>query len=154
MLSPGDKLPIFQAKDHTNNLISSQSFIGNQHTIIYFYPKNFTAGCTAEACSFRDNIQDFSQYNARVVGISGDSPDSHKKFAESYQLPFTLLSDEDRKIRELFGVEKVMGFLENRVTFIFDKNGILKQRFSSQIFPTKHIKQALEILAEIEEKSK
>lgn len=150
MLQPGDRIPEFEARDASGELIHSSTLTGRQNLVIFFYPKNFTGGCTAEVCSFRDNIKDFSAYNARVIGISGDSADSHKQFTGAYNLPFTLLADENRNIRTLFGIEKVMGVLENRVTFIIDKKGIIRERYVSQIFPTKHITRALTALAEIE----
>ena len=103
-LKIGDKLPNFKAKDSQGNVFDSQSVVGVKPVVFYFYPKDDTRVCTQQACGFRDQYEDFTQLGAEVIGISGDSVVSHKIFAEKYKLPFTLLSDGDKKIRNLFGV--------------------------------------------------
>ena len=104
-LQVGDKIPHFLAKDSHGNDFDSASVVGKKPTVFYFYPKDNTPGCTAQACSFRDQYEDFKDLGAEVIGISSDSIASHEKFAKQYRLPFILLSDNDKKIRNLFGVK-------------------------------------------------
>ncbi len=144
-LKIGDILPKFKAKDSNGNEFDSQNYIGKQALVIYFYPKDDTPGCTAQACSFRDNYQDFKDLGAEVIGISSDSPQSHIKFQSKYKLPFILLSDHDKKLRKLFGVENNLIFIPGRETFVADKNGIIKLVFNSMSAKI-HITKALQIL--------
>ena len=130
MLKPGDRMPSFEVVDQDGNKVTSESLIGKK-TIIYFYPKDNTPGCTAEACNLRDNYQALVAQGYNVVGVSKDSAASHRKFADKFSLPFTLLSDPSTTMLQDFGAwgEKKMcgkvcvGTL--RRTFIFDENGIL-----------------------------
>lgn len=132
ILKEGDKAPKFTAKDQNGKLISLIDFL-DKTLILYFYPKDDTPGCTAEACSFRDNYQSLLQQGYNVVGISTDDEKSHKKFEAKYVLPFPLISDTDKKIVESYGVwvEKnmygkvYMGTA--RTTFLIDKNGIIQK---------------------------
>jgi peroxiredoxin Q/BCP len=103
-LKVGDKVPVFIAKGIQGIVFDSQSIIGLKPVVIYFYPKDDTAICTAQACSFRDSYQDFQDCGAEVVGISSDGQESHQEFSTKHKLPFILLSDEDRKIKKQFGV--------------------------------------------------
>jgi len=104
-LKVGDTLPNFKAKDTDGNLFDSQHYIGKQPLVIYFYPKDETRVCTQQACSFRDSYQEFKDLGAEVIGISSDSVQSHIRFKSKFNLPFILLSDNDKKLRKLFGVE-------------------------------------------------
>jgi len=144
-LKIGDLLPNFNAKDSNGNEFDSQNYIGKQALVIYFYPKDDTPGCTTQACSFRDNHQDFKDLGAEVMGISSDSPQSHIKFQSKYNLPFILLSDQDKKLRKLFGVENNLLFIPGRETFVADKNGIIVLIFNSMSAKI-HITKALQIL--------
>lgn len=144
-LKVGDTLPNFTAKDTNGTIFDSQNYIGKQSLVIYFYPKDNTPGCTAEACSFRDNYQDFKDLGAEVIGISADSVTSHLKFKSKFQLPFILLSDADKKLRKLFGVENSLIFLPGRETFVADKNGVILLIFNSMSSKI-HIEKALQIL--------
>ena len=115
--------------------------------MIYFYPKDDTPGCTKEACYFRDEYDVFEKADALIIGISGQSVDSHKKFAEKYHLNFTLLSDEENKVRKLFGVPvNLFGLLPGRVTYIIDKSGKVVYIFNSQTQAKRHVDEALRIL--------
>jgi thioredoxin-dependent peroxiredoxin len=147
-LKIGDVLPDFTAKDTNGNDFDSQNYIGKQSVVIYFYPKDDTPGCTAQACSFRDNYQDFKDLGAEVIGISSDSVQSHIKFKSKFNLPFILLSDNDKKLRKLFGVENNLLFIPGRETFVADKNGIIKMIFNSMNAKI-HIDKALSILKKI-----
>jgi peroxiredoxin Q/BCP len=149
-LEIGDKIPNFVAKDSNGNDFESASIIGKKIIVFYFYPKDNTPGCTAQACSFRDQYEDFKDLGAEVIGISSDSTQSHEKFAEKYKLPFLLLSDSDKKLRSLFGVKtNFFGLLPGRVTYVADKNGIIKLVFDS-MNASSHIPKALAIVKEIE----
>lgn len=130
MIKIGDKMPDFEVVDQDGKTVRSQDLLGKK-TIIYFYPKDNTSGCTAEACNLRDNYEAMAAKGYNVIGVSKDSAASHKKFAEKYQLPFTLLADTSTEMIQAFGAwgekslygRKYMGTL--RETFIFDENGIL-----------------------------
>ncbi|WP_340076709.1 peroxiredoxin [Leptobacterium sp. I13] len=145
-LSIGDTIPEFTLKDQEENDFSSTQLVGKQPFVVYFYPKDYTPGCTREACSFRDAYQDFKDMGAEVIGISSDSSKSHKKFANSYHLPFILLADPDKKVRKQFGVPaNFFGLFPGRETYVFDKEGKVIMVFNS-MKATDHIKKALESL--------
>ncbi len=144
-LKVGDKLPNFKAKDTNGNLFDSQDYIGKQALVIYFYPKDETKVCTAQACSFRDNYEEFKDLGAEIIGISADSVQSHVKFKSKFNLPFILLSDNDKKLRKLFGVENDFLIIPGRQTFVVDKNGFIIMVFNS-MSGTIHIEKALKVL--------
>ena len=145
----GDVAPDFSLHDQSGKLVSLKDFVGKKSVVLYFYPKDFSRGCTAEACTFRDNYEAFKDAGADVIGVSSQSVESHDKFASLYKLPFILLSDEDGKVRKLYGVPSTFGVLPGRVTYVIDKKGIVRYIFNSQLNPTKHIEEALRILKEI-----
>ena len=148
-LKTGDKVPSFTLKDQHGNNFNIDSLIGKKALVIFFYPKDFTPGCIKEVCSFRDQYEDFTDLGAEVIGISGDGETSHDKFAKKYELPFTLLSDENKKVRNLFGVKSsLMGLLPGRVTYVIDKNGHVQLIFENQFGAEKHIEESLAILKE------
>lgn len=145
-LRVGDKVPDFKSIDSNGVAFDSSNYIGQQPLVIYFYPKDDTPGCTTQACSFRDNYQDFKDLGAEVIGISSDSVRSHIKFKSKFDLPFILLSDNDKMLRKLFGVARdYLGLIEGRTTYVVDKKGIVKLVFDSTS-ANKHIEKALEIL--------
>lgn len=146
-LKVGDKIPNFKAKDTHGNDFESQGIIGKKPLVLYFYPKDNTPGCIAESCSFRDQYEDFKDLGAEVIGISSDSVASHQKFSEQYKLPFILLSDQDQKIRKLFGVPSGwFGLMPGRVTYVTDKTGTIIMIFDSSTMATRHISKALEAI--------
>jgi peroxiredoxin Q/BCP len=148
-LKVGDTIPNFTAKDTNGTDFDSATVVGHKPLVIYFYPKDNTPGCTAQACSFRDQYEDFKDLGAEVIGISSDSVGSHQKFAKQFKLPFILLSDSDKKIRKLFGVPTGMfGLLPGRVTYVTDKNGVVQMIFDSML-ATKHIPKALEAIKKL-----
>ncbi|MDH4404069.1 MAG: peroxiredoxin [Flavobacterium sp.] len=145
-LKIGDKVPSFVAVDANGTSFDSKDIIGKKPVVIYFYPKDNTPGCTMQACGFRDSYEDFIDLGAEVIGVSSDTVNSHKKFTTQYKLPFTLLSDSDKKLRKLFGVpDKLFGLLPGRVTYIINKAGIITMIFDS-VMATKHISIALKSL--------
>ncbi len=111
--------------------------------VVYFYPKDDTTGCTIEACAFRDSSPQFEVKGAVVIGISDDSSSSHAKFDAKYGLGFTLLSDEGGRVRKLFGVKKILGLIPSRVTFVIDREGIIRHVFSSSVDFAGHVREAL-----------
>jgi peroxiredoxin Q/BCP len=144
-LKIGDKLPSFAAKDTNGNIFNSQDYVGKQPLVIYFYPKDDTPGCTAQACSFRDNYQEFKDFGAEVIGISSDTVTSHLKFKSKFNLPFILLSDHDKKLRKLFGVQNSLFIIPGRETFVVDQEGFVTMVFNSMSSEI-HITKALKVL--------
>lgn len=145
----GDVVPQFSAVDAQGTLFDSASVIGKKTVVLYFYPKDNTPGCTAQACSFRDQYEDFLDLGAEVIGISSDGLASHQKFTAQYQLPFLLLSDTDKKIRKLFGVPTAFfGLLPGRVTYVIDAKGVVQMVFNSML-AGQHIPKALEAIKKI-----
>lgn len=135
MLEVGKKAPDFVLPDQDGKKVSLKDFKGKK-VVLYFYPKDNTSGCTREACNFRDEFPKFKKSSAVIIGVSPDSVSSHKKFAEKYELPFTLLSDEDKKVLQMYDVwkeksmygKKYMGV--ERTTYIIDENGKIKKIFN------------------------
>jgi len=144
-ISKGSQAPSFTLIDQNGNNVSLDQFKG-KNLVLYFYPKDFTPGCTAESCGFRDHYGEFGGLDAEIVGVSGDSPESHFAFSERYQLPFTLLSDPGNRTAALYGVGKTLGILPGRVTFVIDRQGVIRERFSSQLNIKQHLKKALQAL--------
>ena len=147
----GSKAPLFSLPDKDGKNVNLKDFIGKKIIVLYFYPKDYTQGCTTQACSFRDRYELFKKADAEVIGVSSDSEEKHQEFSASYQLPFVLLSDVKGEVRKLYRVAKTMGLMPGRVTYIIDKKGIIRHIFSSQFNPKKHIDEALEIIAKINE---
>jgi thioredoxin-dependent peroxiredoxin len=141
-LRPGDPAPAFTLPDQNGVPVSLTDYRG-KWAVVYFYPADDTPGCTAESCSFRDSHEDFLDAGAVVVGISGDSIESHQKFAEKHRLPFTLLADTDGAVRNSYGTGKTLGLFPGRVTYVIDPEGVVRKVFSSQFRPKKHIDEAL-----------
>lgn len=143
----GSKVPEFKLLDQTGKEFDSKGVVGKKKLVIYFYPKDETPGCTKEACYFRDQFAVFQQADAMIIGISAQSVDSHKEFAENHKLPFTLLSDIDNNVRKLFGVSSSP--IPGRVTFVVDKTGTVVYVFDSQVQATRHVDEAMRILKEM-----
>jgi peroxiredoxin Q/BCP len=146
-LQVGDTVPNFSLKDQNGHDFLISDFIGKKALVIYFYPKDDTPGCTKEACTFRDEFEDFNDLNAKVIGISSDDVDSHKAFAEKYHLPFTLLADTKKNVQKLFGVPKsIFGLIPGRVTYVINKKGVVIYIFNSLGKAEKHIEEAKKAL--------
>ena len=146
----GDKAPDFSLLDERGLPVSLKDYLGSKVVVLYFYPKDFTSGCTAEACSFRDNYKPYQDKGAIVIGVSVDSVESHSKFSEKYNLPFPILSDSSKEVARAYGVLGIGGFLAKRVTFIINKEGKI-----THIFPKVNVKQHNEeILKTLEELQK
>jgi len=141
----GQPAPDFTLPDQDGNAVSLRDLHGGW-SVVYFYPADDTPGCTAEACSFRDSFEEFTDAGARVIGVSSDSVEKHKAFATKYKLPFTLLADTEGTARQAWGVGKTMGLLPGRVTYVLDPEGVVRHKFSSQFKPKKHIGEALDVI--------
>jgi peroxiredoxin Q/BCP len=139
----GDRVPDFSLASQSGATVKLSDFLGKKCVVLYFYPKDDTPGCTAESCAFRDSYEVFSEAGAEVIGISGDSVDSHVRFAAKYNLPFTLLSDENNQVRKLFGVPATMFILPGRVTYVIDQEGIVRHIFDSMLDFKAHVDEAL-----------
>jgi len=143
----GDKLPSFTLNDQDGKPFAIDNLVGKKNIVIYFYPKDETSICTAEAEGFRDASASFEGLDATIIGISSDSVNSHKKFAENHKLPFTLLSDPEKKIQNLFAVPKdLLGMLPGRTTYIINKKGIVIHVFDHAFSADKHVVAALKSL--------
>lgn len=144
-LKVGDRAPDFAIPTHGNETVHLSDFQGKKNVVLYFYPKDFTTGCTAEAKAFRDSYGDFQDAQTEVIGVSSDSIETHQRFSQACSLPFNLVSDAGKQLRELYGVSSTLG-IPGRVTFVIDREGIVRHVFSSQLRPTKHIREALDAL--------
>jgi peroxiredoxin Q/BCP len=145
-LKIGDKVPHFKSVDTNGNEFDSQNFLGKQWLVLYFYPKDDTPGCTTQACSFRDSYQDFKDLGAEVIGVSSDTVQSHIKFKSKFNLPFILLSDTNKMLRNLFGVPNdFFGLVPGRATYVIDSNRVIQFIFDS-VTAKSHIVKALEIV--------
>ncbi|NMG59332.1 peroxiredoxin [Geitlerinema sp. P-1104] len=145
-INVGDRAPNFTLKNQNGESVSLSDFKGEKAVVLYFYPKDDTPGCTTESCAFRDSYTTFSDVGAEVIGISGDSVSSHKQFAQKHNLPFTLLSDQGNQVRKLYGVPATLFVLPGRVTYVIDKEGIVRHIFNSQLDFQGHINESLKVL--------
>ena len=152
MVKEGNKAPDFSGKNQEGKSVKLSSFKGKKNIILYFYPKDMTPGCTAEACDFRDQYKQFK--NTTILGVSIDSPERHQKFIAKYNLPFDLIADENKKIVEKYGVwqekklygKTFMGII--RSTFIIDKNGVIHKIFT-EVKVKDHVEEVLHFLKKI-----
>ncbi|MFQ5673279.1 MAG: thioredoxin-dependent thiol peroxidase [Nitrospinales bacterium] len=148
----GKKAPDFSATDQNGKTVKLSAFRGKKNVVLYFYPKDMTPGCTTEACDFRDHFKRFK--NTVILGVSADPPERHTKFIEKYDLPFTLISDPDKKTIKAYGVwqekklygKTFMGIV--RSTFIIDKQGVLRKVFP-KVKVKGHVEEVLQTLAEL-----
>ena len=145
----GDQAPDFALPTSVDGAQRLKDFQGKKAVVLYFYPQDETPGCTAEACAFRDRYEDFKDAGAEVIGVSSDSEESHQQFASHHRLPFMLISDPDSALRKLYVVPKEdtqYGLLPGRVTYVIDKQGIVRLVFSGIFAPEQHIAEALNIV--------
>lgn len=143
----GDKIPEFSLPDQNGMMTDMKNFIGQSNIVLFFYPKDDTPGCTREACSFRDHYENFADAGAEVFGISGQSVESHKNFAEKHNLNYSILSDEGNVVRRIFGVPaNLFGLVPGRVTYVADKSGKVIYIFDSQTNVLQHVEKTLEVL--------
>ncbi|WP_424961085.1 peroxiredoxin [Ekhidna sp.] len=150
MLHKGDQIPYLRLEDQDGKMVSLSDLVGNP-MVIYFYPKDNTSVCTAQACGFRDHYEQFQEAGAEVIGISRDSAESHKNVTNKRNLPFLLLSDPRKQAHKAFKVpSSLFGMLPGRVTFVIDKEGKVAHTFRADFNADKHIKEALKVLKELD----
>jgi peroxiredoxin Q/BCP len=149
MLRTGKPAPDFTATLDDGTPFTLSSFRGQKHVVLYFYPKDFTPGCTAEACSFRDNYGRISAFDAIIVGVSGDDTDSHTSFKEKHELPFPLLSDPDGKLRDLFDAKGWIPWMPPRVTYVIDKEGVIRAAMRHDFRVTAHVPEVIDALEKL-----
>jgi peroxiredoxin Q/BCP len=142
----GDPAPDFTLLTAAGGEFRLSDLRGHRAVVLYFYPKDETPGCTAEACAFRDSYEVFTEGGAEVVGVSADSGESHRAFATHHRLPFVLLSDPDGEVRRRYGASRWFGLVSGRVTFVIDRDGIVRHIFESQLQATRHVDEALATL--------
>ena len=145
----GDAAPELTLATQSGEQITLAQYRGTSAVVLFSYPKDGTPVCTKEACAFRDAYEDFVEAGAVVIGVSGDSTDRHQAFAANHRLPFVLVSDTDALARRAFGVPKSMGLLPGRVTYVIDKEGIVRHIFSSQFAADRHVEEALESIRKL-----
>tara|TARA_B100000767_G_C19701655_1_gene508701 strand:- start:283 stop:738 length:456 start_codon:yes stop_codon:yes gene_type:complete len=145
----GERCPEIAYDNQHGKSIPFKDFLGSKNIVFFFYPKNFTPGCTKEACVFRDSYEEFQQYDCEVIGISSDSEKSHRSFSNAFNLNYHLIADRKETLRDLFEVPKnLFGLVPGRVTFVIDKKGICIGIFNSLINSKGHISYALNCLKE------
>ena len=143
----GDSAPDFTLESQDGRSVSLHDYLGVKNVVLYFYPKDFTMGCTAEAREFSQNYDAVGGFGAEVIGISSDPAESHDRFARECGVRFPLLSDREGRVRDAYGVKSTLGIIPGRVTFVIDKQGIVRSVFSSQTNPKRHVSRALDVLA-------
>jgi peroxiredoxin Q/BCP len=150
MIQIGDSCPSFILKNQFSEDFDVNQVLGKKTLVIYFYPKDDTPGCTKEACSFRDRFEEFQDLGCEVIGISSDSEQKHKEFADKHKLPFILLADTNQSVRKSFGVPgSLFGLIPGRVTYIVGNEMKIKGIFNSLLNPLGHIEHALELVKTI-----
>ncbi|MFO7956069.1 MAG: peroxiredoxin [Candidatus Brocadiia bacterium] len=147
-LGVGDPVPNVSLLDSQGETVRLRDLLGDRNVVLFFYPKDGTLFCTREACGFRDAYEEFAGLDADVIGVSSDAPESHRAFAGKHGLPFTLLSDPDGAARRQFGTGRTLGVVPGRVTYVIDREGIIRDVISSQFRPGKHVEEALRALRE------
>jgi peroxiredoxin Q/BCP len=146
----GDKAPDFTLPSNSGEQVRLHDRIGENAVVLYFYPKDETSGCTAEACAFRDSYEAFTDLGAEVIGVSSDSVERHVAFAGKNNLPFTLLSDVGGKVRKLYGVPSTLVVLPGRVTYVIDRDGTVRHTFNSMMNFGGHVTEALEAVRRLQ----
>lgn len=149
----GNLAPDFELASSTGEKVKLSQYRGKKNVVLFFYPKDETAGCTAEACSFRDTYEEFLDAGAEVLGISGDSLDSHRRFKGKHGLPMQLLSDRGNRVRKAFGIKSNWIVVPGRVTYVVDKKGIIRHIFDSQVLAIKHVSEALDMIKKLEKEA-
>ena len=149
-IQAGDTAPDFTLPSQSGEPVRLHDRLGQRVVVLYFYPKDNTSGCTAEACAFRDSHETFTDAGAEVIGVSSDSSDKHAAFAGRHNLPFTLLSDRGGRVRKAYGVPSVLGVIPGRVTYVIDRTGTVRHVFSSMTNIDKHVNDALEVVRKLQ----
>ncbi len=149
-IAVGDRAPDFTLASTSGEAVTLSTLLANRPVVVFFYPKDDTPGCTAEACGFRDAYDAFVEAGAEVIGISSDSADSHARFTSKHKLPMRLLCDPDGAVRSLYGVRPTLGIFPGRATFVIGRTGMVRHVFVSQLRPGAHVETALAAVRELE----
>ncbi|MCH8850264.1 MAG: peroxiredoxin [Chloroflexi bacterium] len=150
MLKEGTAAPEIEATLDDGEAFSLAGFRGKKNVVLYFYPKDFTPGCTKEACAFRDSYDEVEQYDAVVVGVSTDSTESHKAFREKHELPFPLIPDPDKRIVKLYEAKGLLGLMTARMTYVIDKEGTIRKALRHDFAVGKHLPAVIDALKSIQ----
>jgi peroxiredoxin Q/BCP len=150
-IQAGDKAPDFTLPSQTGEPVRLSDRLGAHSVVLYFYPKDETRGCTAEACAFRDSYEVFTEAGAEVIGVSSDSVDKHAGFAGHHELPFTLLSDQGGAVRKSYGVPAALGVIPGRVTYVIDRAGNVRHVFNSMTNIGGHVDDALTVVKQLQD---
>ena len=148
MLRPGETAPDFELKNQDGEPVTLDAMLANGDLILYFYPADFTPVCTAEACVFRDNYSGVAELGKQIVGISPQSVDSHRRFADQYELPFPILSDMSKRAIRAYGVDGPLGFGVRRATYLIGQDKKVKKRVVADFTTASHLALLKETLAE------
>jgi peroxiredoxin Q/BCP len=146
MLSIGDTAPDFEGVDQKGRRVSLHELVKDGGIVLYFYPKDFTPVCTAQACTFRDAHAELAAEGVQVVGVSGDDTESHSKFAAKYRVPYTLLSDPDKTIQAAYDARALFGLRTKRVTYVIDRDRKIRGVFRHELSAKKHLDAVRRIL--------
>jgi peroxiredoxin Q/BCP len=146
----GDQAPDFTLPSQSGEQVRLRDRLGERVVVLYFYPRDETSGCTAEACAFRDSYEQFSEAGADVIGVSSDSVDKHAAFADHHRLPFTLLSDAGGKVRKQYGVPATLGVIPGRVTYVIDTDGIVRHVYNSMTNIGGHVQDTLGVVVALQ----
>jgi len=149
VLSPGDTAPDFEGVDQNGRRVTLGDLLKESAIVLYFYPKDFTPVCTAQACTFRDASSELAAEGVRVVGVSEDDTASHAKFAEAHRVPYTLLSDPDRRIQKAFGARQLLGVFPKRVTYVIDQNKKIRAVYHHELSAKKHLDAVRKVLGSL-----
>ena len=151
-LKINDKAPLFKGIGYDGNEIKLSDYLGKSNVVLYFYPKDNSPGCTKEACRFRDEFDEFNKLNAIIIGVNRASVESHRRFKEKRNLPFNIISDADGEIYKSYEVKS--GLISERVTYVIDRNGVIREVYNSQLNYMKHPEIARTALEKIEQEEK
>jgi thioredoxin-dependent peroxiredoxin len=146
MLKVGTTAPAFEARLHSGELFRLADLLGRKHLVLYFYPKDFTYGCTKEACAFSDQHDELTGLGAMIIGVSRDSQESHVEFARTHRLAFPLISDPDLTLARTYDVVSAGRFFVKRVTYVIDSSGVIRGVFHHELFVANHWKETIELL--------
>lgn len=152
MLNEGDSAPDFEIRLSNGESFPLSRLRGKRNVVLFFYPKDFTPGCTAEVCSFRERYEDITRFDALLLGVSYDDEKSHEAFMRKHRLPFSLISDHDRSIARAYGVDARLGGLlpgAKRVTFVIDKQGIIRRILHYEVLVARHVAGVVETLQQL-----
>jgi peroxiredoxin Q/BCP len=152
LLRVGDLAPDFDVLDHAARPVHLAAFRGKKAVVLYFYPKDFTSICTAESCGFRDMYKELLGGQVEVIGVSLDSKDSHRRFAQQYELPFSLVSDKNKQLTRAYGaittVRSLLG-LAKRITYVIDRDGKIAGVFEGELSANPHLKGVRDLVAKL-----